>query len=359
MARPTDENYNAIEILEALDKEFGQPGIYMWSTYILPNGHFLNPDNGNSEEAPAYEHEDFDDWVYENFGMAGHNVLEGYCIKMNVTYPYLHLPEVRITPEQIKAIRKIIDNRGEFEYANEDIAFSASNMSALDMEEPLMVLYNRSVAVFDLAVYNASDIIKNISQVYYVGKFIFESADNNERLNLYRDQDDIELYDLYDYGIKEPTPEMLKNAEVIKESGDGWRKKVYIDYPYDGYFSLNGRLGRTDGYIEAGKKAYVRDNYYEHPEKDWKSKIVTIEPYEYIEMCFDMFNKYRDAGLTSIEKFIEARASEYDLEQVFGQGDIFLPTIDYRYNQQEGLHRAIFAMMIDIPEIDVIIIEKK
>lgn len=33
------------DALNKLDDLFGQEDVYMWSTYILPNGHFLNPDN--------------------------------------------------------------------------------------------------------------------------------------------------------------------------------------------------------------------------------------------------------------------------------------------------------------------------
>ena len=97
----TAEGITDKEILDAIDKQFGQRQIYMWSTYILPNGHFLNPeknmDSDDFDFSLAYEHSDFDNWVYNNFGNRGVTILLDNSIKMNVTYPYLYLPNTRIT----------------------------------------------------------------------------------------------------------------------------------------------------------------------------------------------------------------------------------------------------------------------
>lgn len=351
---------NHIEILEALDKEFGQKEIYMWSTYILPNGHFLNPENGSDfhddQTSIDYEHSDFDYWVSDNFGFEGLETLDKYCIKMNVTYPYLHLPEARITPEQIKAIRKIIDHRREFEYANEDIAFSADNMSALDMEEPLMVSYDRSVAIFDLAIYNADDILKSIGQVYYLGKFIFESSANGKVT--YKDQDGTEIYDLYDMRHHEQLPLIIEDSEIIDNS-DPYRLQVFIDYPtVSGMFSLAGDIGRSYFDAEAGKKAFVRNNIYRHPEKGWSSRITLWHPLTYIEECLLSFQR-RGSNVKTVEELIESRVVDYDLEGVFKplEGQIFYPSIDYRDDSQEGLHRAVYALMKGIDYIPVIVIK--
>ncbi len=46
------------DALNKLDDLFGQEDVYMWSTYILPNGHFLNPDNNED-----YYERDFKDFL--------------------------------------------------------------------------------------------------------------------------------------------------------------------------------------------------------------------------------------------------------------------------------------------------------
>ena len=104
------------QIIELLDALFGQEQVYMWSTYILPNGHFLNPENytEDPEFEPVYEHEDFLYPFRDNYHDVDlfllMKVIDKYCIKMNVTYPYLYLPENRITDKQLKAIENILLN---------------------------------------------------------------------------------------------------------------------------------------------------------------------------------------------------------------------------------------------------------
>ena len=162
------------KILDQLDKEFGQCDTYMWSTYILPNGHFLNPDNSTTLEEPDYEHSDF---IYSDLNPYGETTFET-CLKMNVTYPYIALPEVgRWTPEQQMAFRKIINN-GWFDYEHKDIQnrLDAStgghtNINVFDMKRPLMITAPFGDTVFDMNEMSASDIVKEINKGYIAGTF--------------------------------------------------------------------------------------------------------------------------------------------------------------------------------------------
>lgn len=169
----------------------------------------------------------------------------------------------------------------------------------------------------------------------------------------YQDQENFELYDAYDLEANEEVPDMIQNADVLREG------VVDIDYPVvNGIWSLEGEKGRTSFYGEAGKKAFVRDGYYFHPYKKWSSRIVYMTPLEYIEASADLFSN-ADRTITP-ERLINSRLDDYDLDEVFGplKGDLFYLVIDERRKTQEGLHRAIWAMMNDDEVVPVIIIEK-
>lgn len=169
----------------------------------------------------------------------------------------------------------------------------------------------------------------------------------------YQDQENFELYDAYDLEANEEVPEMIQNADVIRGN------VVYIDYPVvNGTWSLEGEKGRTSFYGEAGKKAFVRNDYYFHPYKKWSSRIVYMTPLEYIEASAKVFSNL--GREINAEELIEDRFEDYDLESVFEKlrGDLFYLVIDERRNTQEGLHRAIWAMMNEEEVVPVIMIEK-
>jgi len=102
-----DKQLSKEETLKLMDDKFGQKELYLWSTYILPNGHFLNPDNGWDEfdDEPEYEHSDF---IYNYYNDYGETLFDD-CIKMNVNYPFLTLPK-QPTQQQWNRVEEIIDN---------------------------------------------------------------------------------------------------------------------------------------------------------------------------------------------------------------------------------------------------------
>jgi hypothetical protein len=175
----------------------------------------------------------------------------------------------------------------------------------------------------------------------------------------YIDQDNTELYDNYDrFHGDSPVPQMLLDAEVVAQ--DKYNQiKVFIDYPIEGsIFCLGGDVGRSTVDAEAGKKAFVHKGRYNHPVKDWSSSISYWHPLTYIEECLLLFQR-KGATVKTIEELIESRVVDYDLEEVFGplEGELFYPVIDYIHEDQEGLHRAVYALIKDIDLIPVIIIK--
>lgn len=164
------------DVLKEIDRIFGQTEPYFWSTYILPNGHFLNPNTDNAQEywkevesEPVYEHEDF---IY--FNKLGEDVFED-CIKVNVTYPYVYSPENgKMTNEQCKSLQKLLDyGKDFFEYSFDEVeerVFEYHNdVDVYKMEQPLLVLTPHDEMAYDLSIYSGSDIAKKIQKSYISG----------------------------------------------------------------------------------------------------------------------------------------------------------------------------------------------
>jgi len=174
----------------------------------------------------------------------------------------------------------------------------------------------------------------------------------------YLDQEQVELYDNYDKESEETVPAMLEEARVIRDSK--YVKVVDIDYPVvNGTWSLAGKKGRSSYHEDAGKKAFVRNDYYVHPYKGWTSRIVYMTPLEYIQESADIFSRTSDKEVT-VDELVKDRISNYDLDAVFGplKGNLFYLVLDKSRGNQEGLHRAVWAMMNDEEVVPVVIIEK-
>jgi len=172
---------NKKQLIELLDKTYGQKEVYMWSTYILPNGNFLNPENNKNSDIDdlSYEHSDFWDYLPDEFANADEQDIMEYAMKMNVTYPYIILPKNRITPEQVSALKKIIFYSDQFEYNLEDIIERLSSWSSKEIEnlpsilhQPLLVQHETmGNTVFDIMEHSANDIVKEIMKAYSRGTF--------------------------------------------------------------------------------------------------------------------------------------------------------------------------------------------
>lgn len=170
------EDLSDKEVLDKLDEICGQEEPYAWSTYILPNGHFLSHnklDPAGTNTELFYEHEDYDSLL--DGDAAG--PLYRNCCKVNVTWPYISMPdEIRPTTYQLNAIRELVNKYGD-ELTNEgngDIdTIQSWNVAGadhvLDMEHPLIIYTKNGDAVYDLAVISIDDIIKKINKSYSTG----------------------------------------------------------------------------------------------------------------------------------------------------------------------------------------------
>lgn len=186
-------------------------------------------------------------------------------------------------------------------------------------------------------------------------RFRIKALDEVTTPRTYSDQFYFELYDYYDLESGEPVPDKIKNLPPMNTS---LGTIVKIDYPIiNNIFTLAGRKGLHDKYVEAGKKAFVRNGNYTHPVKNWKSSIEEWSPMKYVEECLKIL-QYRGAGFKSPEELIEFKSKYYDFNILASfAGNLNYPAIDYRDNQQEGLHRAIFAMNEGLNSIPVIVIK--
>jgi hypothetical protein len=174
----------------------------------------------------------------------------------------------------------------------------------------------------------------------------------------YEDQAYVEIFDSYDYNSGEPVPSTIRNARQMNRGPFGSGDRVFIEYPIvRGLWSLSGKIGNTPFDEEAGKKAFVREGMYKHPTKGWYSGIVMMSPRDYVRATAEMFNA-RGLNITP-EEVIKRRRVNYDFKAKFSgeHGNLFYPVLDYRTNQQEGLHRVIYAMDLGETRIPVIVID--
>lgn len=249
----TEDYKNTEETIELLDKAFGQEDLYMWSTYILPNGHFLNPDNcpeywEEIDEEPVYEHWDFEEYVHAHGG----NVTDVYdsCMKMNVTVPYISLPDkAKWTAQQQESFRKIIE-ANEFQdsldvsYLRDVFDPALAQKYFNNHVSTLIAIYTpMGDTVFDLGVSSADDIIKAINTAYVRDGFN-ESLD--EYLETVRPEDE------------EDAKELEWDKSLIVE------KIVQLD---NGKWQVQSKKGRNLGTYNTKKEAEDRlqqVHYFKH-----------------------------------------------------------------------------------------------
>ena len=298
------------EILNDIDSAFGQEDLYMWSTYILPNGHFLNPDNhydpDNNET--AYEHCDFDDYIYTKYGKY-QEFFEKYCMKMNVTYPYVSFPKERPTIDQQQAFKKIIERQDLFEMEGKYFFYDYFDEAELDkMGNNLLAIYTPyGQAVYDLDVSSANDILKDVMRAYSSGTFLKEYLREDKEV-------DYDSYTTYDWG----TPPV---------EGDDIFDTSYLG----GYSELASCI--------PGNKDYQ----YMIDEKNKKGEIVMMSPEEYYAECARGFHTTPEElkrSRSTPEGYIKA------LERVITvkKKKFPMPFIDLTSEgSQEGLHRMMAA----------------
>jgi hypothetical protein len=173
-------------------------------------------------------------------------------------------------------------------------------------------------------------------------------------MSKYTDQDGYELYDdtNEDYGV--PVPSILIDS-VTSRDGDAYT--VTIDYPVlDGIWNIGTKGQRPHdilGFDLAARKAYVFDNKWQSGA--YEVSIVYMEPIEYIETAVKIL-QFHDGFYGTVEDYIKGKSEMYDLEDTLSprSGNMLPPGLDFVEGYQDGFHRAIWAMELDITEIPVI-----
>ena len=313
--QPLTESSTTNNILDDLDKTFGQDELYMWSTYILPNGHFLNPDNAPEYfdkigEDPAYEHCDFEDYAFSK----GYHLNDIYdnCCKMNVTLPYISMPDkAKPTQEQLNAVRKAIasnafQSEGKFLFYDTIRGYDPDKLDK--MGNNLLAIYTPvGDEIFDLDVSSPDDIIKAINMAYVRGHFMSEA--------LTEDSDyDWDSRTSYEY-----------NTGAV--NGDD----IFDTTTLGGFSDLSQCI--------PGNKYYQ----YMIDEKNKKGEIKMLSPEEYYEICAAQFGTTPEdlkQGRSTPPEYIKA------LERVITvkKKKFPMPFIDYtEKGSQEGLHRMMAA----------------
>ena len=135
-----------------------QKQLYFWSTFILPDGEFIIPEN-EEYDGDLYEHANIIAGVAENCfndnWMDAEEWLENNCVKCNATFPYVGFPpnptskQYWATEEYINYINKEGNSfEGVLDYAEVET-----------MQTPVQIIISRDSKIYDLAVYSADEII--------------------------------------------------------------------------------------------------------------------------------------------------------------------------------------------------------
>lgn len=147
-----------------------QKEVYYNSTFILPDGRFVNI---CALDGPDYgEHEDFYGWLYDNgYNVYEQDIVDGLgCIKLNIEYPYATCSSsIRPTPKQLRALE---------EWMSELISQSSFQVQGCgddtrNLTYPVAI-GTKDYKIYDLDVTSPRDIIKAIQKSYSSG--ILESV---------------------------------------------------------------------------------------------------------------------------------------------------------------------------------------
>ena len=158
--------------------------VYFWSTFILPDGSFVLPENDDDEYIDdMYEHANIIGGVADNcFDGNWYDAeqwLEQNCVKGNVNYPYLHFPK-NPTNKQYWAAEEYMDYlSGDTMGLNFDIFHAYDEEDISKMKTPVYVsIYGKGGKAYDLGVYKSSEIIDRIKKARVSG--VLEESNKNQ-----------------------------------------------------------------------------------------------------------------------------------------------------------------------------------
>ena len=180
---------------------------YWWSTFILPDGRFVDILSLGGEDYG--EHEDFYGWLYDNgYKSYEQDIVDGIgCIKLNVTYPYATCPSsIRPTPQQLRALEKWLDGISD----TSDFQIQGCEDNTRKMLHPVAIVTN-DYKIYDLDVTSPRDIIKAIQKSYSSG--ILEN-----RNELKENMDDFSINEL----SKMTNPNKGDRATIVDNEDREW-----------------------------------------------------------------------------------------------------------------------------------------
>ena len=170
------------EIIDYIKRDYPtQTDVYYWSTFILPDGTFVIPENDDDDYLDdMYEHANIIDGVADNcfegsFSRA-ESWLEDNCVKCNATYPYIVYPFNKTNKQFWSAedyLETIIVHPEGFEGVGD-------YPEAKDMKLPVQIIIDhRDSNIYDLSVHSPQEITKIVKKGRTRG--MLESMQDNKK----------------------------------------------------------------------------------------------------------------------------------------------------------------------------------
>lgn len=187
--------------------------IYFWSTFILPDGSFIIPENDDDEYVDdMYEHANIIGGVADNcFGGSWFDAeqwLEQNCVKGNVNYPYLHFPK-NPTNKQYWAAEDYMDYlRGDTMGLSFDIFHAYDEEDISKMGTPIYIsIYGKGGKAYDLDLYKSSEIIDRVKKARVSG--VLEESNNNQQQLTKNKISDIIVREFRDSRVRDNNGELI------------------------------------------------------------------------------------------------------------------------------------------------------
>ena len=148
-----------------------QRDVYMWSTFIMPDGRFINIFDIDSEDSDIGEHHMLYHYLQDNgYKVNDMNAVDFGLIKLNSTYPYIAISKtVRPTSQQYRALENWIDNLDSDFYILDYPPEIFNNKVKSISKHAIMVDIGNAANIYDLDIYGGRDIVDIIKHFYVSG----------------------------------------------------------------------------------------------------------------------------------------------------------------------------------------------
>lgn len=253
---------------------------YLWSTFILPTGEFIVPENEEYEDDIG-EHANIIAGIAENCfdddWMAAEDWLTDNCIKCNVTFPYIVFPS-NPTNKQYWAAESWLEGlkkRGADSYYIREESPKAFNMDA-----PIQIMLGGKLNagnIYDMSVYEPDEIIDLVKRGRVSG-MLSEAAK-------VKVDEDMELNQV---------PDRKPDGQSRITFGDGNRERILVYLGLDSFSDL-------DELEDAIARAFEVEDEYLHQLKRGDFGYALTADFESIPHIIEDPAEYKD--LEEIESF--------------------------------------------------------